>query len=257
MKLSKFITIGFIVTLVASPILTTSTTVSAAQNNLESVANTFEETNESITNFEFVRQSTTEIVYNYSKDNMNYQTIEKIDFKSGKVETTTYEIKESDTPITVSIIKTELIDNSLYQEGIFYGEEFSQNIELGEVEKDTGKRSADNRVTPFMDSNWEYLKTFKTSTYAKGLTVGAIALAISKSLGYVPHVYAQISAYLIEVAAMAYSMNLTYVYNSEDVYRIFDYSTPVPTIMGERVTIKQYSNSSRTNLIGQKIVYYY
>ena len=31
----------------------------------------------------------------------------------------------------------------------------------------------------------------------------------------------------------------------------------VPTIMGERVTIKQYSNSSRTNLIGQKIVYYY
>jgi hypothetical protein len=63
-KLSKFINIGFIVTLVASPILTTSTTVSAAQNNLESVANTFEETNESITNFEFVRQSTTEIVYN-------------------------------------------------------------------------------------------------------------------------------------------------------------------------------------------------
>jgi hypothetical protein len=49
-KLSKFINIGFIVTLVASPILTTSTTVSAAQNNLESVANTFEETNESITN---------------------------------------------------------------------------------------------------------------------------------------------------------------------------------------------------------------
>lgn len=170
---------------------------------------------------------------------------------------TTYETNASTTSITVSTVKTELIDNSLHQEGIFNGEEFSQIIELGEVKEDIGIQSADSLVTPAMDSYWEYLKTFNTSTYTKGLTVGAIALAISKALGYIPHVYAQISAYLIDVAALAYSMNLTIVYNTEDVYRIFDYSTPVPTIMGERVTIKQYSNSSRTNLIGQKIVYYY
>lgn len=83
------------------------------------------------------------------------------------------------------------------------------------------------------------------------------AIAISKVIDYIPNIYLKISAYLIDVASVAYSRNLTYVYNSEDVYRIFDYSTPVPTRMGERVIIKQYSNSGRTNLIGQKTVYYY
>lgn len=257
MKLSKIILISSIATLVAAPILTTPVTVSATQNNLESTGSTFEEFNDNITNFELVSQSDTKIVYNYSQDNKDYQTVEEIDFESGKVNSTTYETNSSTTPITVSTVKTELIDNSLHQEGIFNGEEFSQIIELGEVKEDIGKKSANSLVTPAMDSYWEYLKTFKTNTYIKGFSVGAIALAISQTLGYIPHVYAQISAYLIDVAALAYSMNLTIVYNSEDVYRIFDYSTPVPTIMGEMVIIKQYSNSSRTNLLGQKTVYYY
>lgn len=75
-----------------------------------------------------------------------------------------------------------------------------------------------------MDSYWEYLKIYKTRTYARVLTVGAIAWAISRALDYTPNVYAEISAYLVDVAALIYSMNLTHVYNSEDVYRIFDCS---------------------------------
>lgn len=257
MKVSKTIIISSIVTLVAAPILTTPVTVSATQNDLESTYSTFEDFNDNITNFELVSQSDSEIVYNYSQNNTDYQTIEEIDFESGEVNSTTYEINDSTKSITVSTVKTELIDNSLHQEGIFNGEEFSQVIELGEAKEDIGKKSENGLVTPAMDSTWEYLKTFKTNTYIKGLSVGAIALAISKVLSAIPNIYTQISAYLIDVAALAYSMNLTYVYNSEDVYRIFDYSTPVPTIMGEMVIIKQYSNSSRTSLLGQKTVYYY
>ncbi|HJA90453.1 MAG TPA: hypothetical protein H9948_06645 [Candidatus Jeotgalibaca merdavium] len=240
-----------------APILTTPITVSATQNNLESMGNTFKEFNDNITNFEIVSQSDKEIVYNYSENNKDYQTVEEIDFESGKVNSITYEKNSSINSITVSTVKTELIENSLHQEGIFNGEEFSQIIDLGKTQEDIGEKSTSSLVTPAMDSNWEYLKTFKTNTYIKGLSVGAIALAISKVLSAVPNIYAQISAYLIDVAALAYSMNLTYVYNSEDVYRIFDYSTPVPTIMGEMVIIKQYSNSGRTNLLGQKTVYYY
>ena len=240
-----------------APILTTPITVSATQNNLESMGNTFKEFNDNITNFEIVSQSDKEIVYNYSENNKDYQTVEEIDFESGKVNSITYEKNSSINSITVSTVKTELIENSLHQEGIFNGEEFSQIIDLGKTQEDIGEKSTSSLVTPAMDSNWEYLKTFKTNTYIKGLIVGAIALAISKVLSAVPNIYAQISAYLIDVAALAYSMNLTYVYNSEDVYRIFDYSTPVPTIMGEMVIIKQYSNSGRTNLLGQKTVYYY
>lgn len=233
-----------------APILTTPITVSATQNNLESMGNTFKEFNDNITNFEIVSQSDKEIVYNYSENNKDYQTVEEIDFESGKVNSITYEKNSSINSITVSTVKTELIENSLHQEGIFNGEEFSQIIDLGKTQEDIGEKSTSSLVTPAMDSNWEYLKTFKTNTYIKGLSVGAIALAISKVLSAVPNIYAQISAYLIDVAALAYSMNLTYVYNSEDVYRIFDYSTPVPTIMGEMVIIKQYSNSGRTNLLG-------
>lgn len=240
-----------------APILTTPITVSATQNNLESMGNTFKEFNDNITNFEIVSQSDKEIVYNYSENNKDYQTVEEIDFESGKVNSITYEKNSSINSITVSTVKTELIENTLHQEGIFNGEEFSQIIDLGKTQEDIGEKSTSSLVTPAMDSNWEYLKTFKTNTYIKGLSVGAIALAISKVLSAVPNIYAQISAYLIDVAALAYSMNLTYVYNSEDVYRIFDYSTPVPTIMGEMVIIKQYSNSGRTNLLGQKTVYYY
>lgn len=273
MKFSKFIITGLVTTLVASPILFTSTTVSATQTesisiediseNVDPIKNnpqknnvSAEEINENITNFEIVSQSNTEIIYNHSKNNINYQTVEKIDLEAGQVESIIYEKNESGEYKEVSVIKSELNDNSLYQEGSFYGEEFTQNIELEEVVQNTEELSIDNHITPFMNSNWEYLKTFKTSTYVKGLSIGAIALAISRVIDYIPNVYAKISAYLIDVAALAYSMTLTYVYNSEEVYRIFDYSTPVPTIKGERVIIKQFSNSSRTKLLGQKTVYY-
>lgn len=112
MKLSKTIIISSIVTLVAAPILTTPVTVSATQNDLESTYSTFEDFNDNITNFELVSQSDSEIVYNYSQNNTDYQTIEEIDFESGEVNSTTYEINDSTKSITVSTVKTELIDNS-------------------------------------------------------------------------------------------------------------------------------------------------
>lgn len=36
----------------------------------------------------------------------------------------------------------------------------------------------------------------------------------------------------------------------------FDYSTTVPTIMGEIVIIKKHSDSNKINLIGQETIFY-